>query len=199
MIYIKPSVDEEVFLLYGEDNVLGDRVFTGITGDFRFDYLFPGRYYFYYLSNDSISKYNEEQEKLFLVKLDRGEDADLGDIVKLSTLDFDDGAAVIKGVVRVINYVDESRWPNMVVEDIAFAHEQEVYLTYGNHSFTDERVRTQHNGTFEFRNLITGDYLIFLYSEDVTRVTEHVVLKFEVTIDEIDQVVDLGVITIEEL
>ena len=199
LINKKPAVDEEIFLLYGEDNALGDRTFTGITGEFRFNYLFPGRYYLYYHSKDSASSLDEDQEKLFLVQLDRGEEADLGDIVKLSTLDYDDGAAVIKGVVRIINYVDESRWPNLVVEDIAFAHEHEVYLTYGNHTYYDERVRTQHDGAFEFRNLIPGDYLIFLYSEDVTTVVEHVVLEYEVTISEYDQVVDLGEIIIEEL
>ncbi|MCK4750627.1 MAG: hypothetical protein KAT15_26395, partial [Bacteroidales bacterium] len=63
----------------------------------------------------------------------------------------------------------------------------------------DERVRTQHDGYFEFSGLIPGDYLIVLYSEDVTRVVEHEVLQYEVTISEFDQVVDLGEITIEEL
>lgn len=198
-LYQKPALDEEVFMLYGEENALGDRVFTGVTGEFRFKYLFPGRYYVYYFSEDSTSILDEKKEKLYPVDLKRGEEVDLGDLEKLSTLDYDDGAAMIKGVVKVINYVNESRWPNLVVEDIAFAHEHEVYITYGNHTFYDDRIRTQYDGYFEFSNLIPGDYLIFLYSEDVTRVTEHVVLKFQVTISEFDQVVDLGEITIEQL
>jgi len=199
LIYERPAVDEEVYVLYGEDNTLGDRVFTGIKGDFSFKYLYPGRYYVYYSSKDSASLLDEDQENLYLVSLERGEEVDLGRLEKLSTLDFDDGAAKIKGVVREINYVNESSWPNLIIENIDFAHEQEVYLTYGNHTFYDERIRTQFDGYFEFGNLIPGDYLIFLYSEDVTGDTEHVVLKFEVTITEFDQVVDLGLITIEKI
>jgi hypothetical protein len=141
---------------------------------------------------------DEEIEKIRDVEIKRGEDRNLGRISKLSTLEYDEGTAVIKGVVRVVNYVDESRWPNLVVEYIDFAHEKEVYLTYGDHTFYDERTRTQHDGRFEFRNLIPGKYLVVLYSEDVTRVTEHVVLDFEVTIDQFDQVIDLGEIIIEE-
>ena len=199
LIYQKPAVDEDVFVLYGNDNTLGDRAITGVTGEFRFDFLYPGRYYIYFLTRDSTSHWDEDQEKLYVVNLDRGEEVDLGTLEKLSTLDYDDGSAVIKGVVKVINYVNESSWPNLVVEDIAFAHEQEVYLTYGDHSFYDKRIRTQYDGYFEYNSLIPGDYLIFLYSEDVTKVTEHVVLKFEVTITGFDQVVDLGEITIEKL
>ncbi len=199
LIYQKPAVDEEVFIVYGDDNVLGDRTFTSLTGKFRFDYLYPGRYYVYYQTGDSSTILDEDQEKIYLVDLERGEEVDLGHLEKLTPLDYDDGAAVIKGVVKVINYVNESRWPNLVIEDIAFAHEQEVYLTFDNQAFYKDRIRTQFDGYFEFNNLIPGDYLVFLYSEDVTRVTEHVVLKFEVTINDFDQVVDLGEITIEKL
>ncbi len=199
LIYQRPAGDEEVFVIYGEDDVLGDRTFTSHTGGFRFDFLYPGRYYIYYLTQDSTTILDDEQEKIYLVDLDRGEDVDLGNLEKLTTLDYDDGAAVIKGVVKVINYVNESRYPLLVVEDIAFAHEQEVYLTFGDEAFYEDRIRTQFDGYFEFNNLIPGDYLVFLYSEDVTRVTEHVVLKFDVSISEFDQVVDLGEIIIEKL
>jgi hypothetical protein len=199
LIYERPAVDEEVFILYGDEQVLGDRIFTGNTGEFRFDFLYPGSYHIYFQSEDSTSVLQEEWEKLYTVELGRGEEADMGRLDKVTVLDYDDGAAIIKGIVWEINYVNESRWPNLVIESEDFAHEQEVYLTYGNHTFYDERVRTQHDGYFEFSKLIPGDYLIFLYSEDVKRLTQHVVLKFEVTITELDQVVDLGKITIDKL
>jgi len=199
LIYEKPAVDEEVFALFGEDNVLGDRTFTSLTGKFRFDFLYPGRYYIYYLSKDSTTILDEDREKIYLVDLDRGEEADLGRLTMLTLLDYDDGAAVIKGVVKVINYVNESSWPNLVIQDIAYAQEQEVYLTYGENDFYEDRIRTKFNGYFEFSHLIPGNYLVFLYSDDVTGQTENVVLKFEVSITEFDQVVDLGEITIEKL
>ena len=57
----------------------------------------------------------------------------------------------------------------------------------------------QDDGTFEFRHLIPGKYRVFLYSDDVTRETEHVVQEYEVTITELDQVADLGEIIIEQI
>ena len=34
--------------------------------------------------------------------------------------------------------------------------EQEIYLTYNNHTFYDDRIRTQADGEFEFGGLIPG-------------------------------------------
>ena len=133
------------------------------------------------------------------VSVENGEGVNLGDLEKTTKLEWDDGAAVISGVVKKIKYDNDSRWPNLVEEYRDFAHEHEVYITYGNHAFTDKRVRTQDNGYFEFKNLIPGKYRIFLYSEDVTKVTEHVVLEFEEIITEFDQKVDLGEITIKAI
>lgn len=194
-----PAGDEEVFIIYGEDDLLGDRTFTSPTGKFIFEFLYPGHYYIYFSTNDSTSVLGDKMQKTYFVDLERGQEADLGNLKKLTTLDYDDGAAVIRGVVKVINYVNESSWPNLVIEDIAYAHEQEIYLTYNHKPFYEDRIRTQYDGYFEFSRLIPGDYLVFLYSEDVTGQTEHVVLKFEVTITGMDQVVDLGEITIEKL
>lgn len=120
-------------------------------------------------------------------------------LIKLNTLEFDEGDAVIKGVVIKRKYENGSKWPDLVLEYEDYAHEHEVYLTYGNHISYDKRVRTSYDGTFEFRSLIPGNYKVFLYSEDVTAVTEHVVLLFEVAIEEPDQVKDLGEIIIEKI
>jgi len=198
-LYEEGAVDEEIFIFYGTDYTLGDRTFTGYSGHFRFDYLYPGKYFIQYRTQDTTSLQDDNKFRLRRVTLERGEDLDLGELPKYTSLDFDDGTAVIKGVVNVIDYLDESQWPNLIIDYVAPALEQEVYLTYGDHSFYDERIRTQHDGYFEFSKLIPGDYLIFLYSEDVTGSAEHVALKYEVTITGYDQVVDLGVINIEKL
>ena len=198
LITTAPAVDEEVFILFGSDKTPGDRVNTGTSGEFRFDYLYPGSYQIYYRSQDTSTIYEDEWNTIRL-SLEAGENIELGLLEKNSVLDFDDGAAVISGTVKKIKYDKDSRWPNLVIEYSDFAHEHEVYITYGNHTFYDERVRTQDDGRFEFRNLIPGKYRIFLYSEDVTKVTEHVVLEYEVTITEFDQELDLGEITVEAI
>ena len=199
LIYEKPAVDEEVYIVFGTNEELGNRERTNDLGQFRFKYLYPGNYRVYFISDDSSSVLNMDVEKLYELKLDRGEDYKLGRLEKLSTLDFDEGTAMIKGVVKVIDYVDLSTYPDLVIEKTYYATEQEVYLTYHNHTFYDERIRTQTGGVFEFGGLIPGKYLIFLYSDDVTGESDKVTLEFEVSIDDLEQVLDLGEIVIEKL
>ena len=199
LIYEKPAVDEEVYIVFGTNEELGNRERTNDLGQFRFKYLYPGNYRVYFISDDSSSVLNMDVEKLYELKLDRGEDYKLGRLEKLSTLDFDEGTAMIKGVVKVIDYVDLSTYPDLVIEKTYYATEQEIYLTYNNHTFYDERIRTQTGGVFEFGGLIPGKYLIFLYSDDVTGESDKVTLEFEVSIDDLEQVVDLGEIVIEKL
>lgn len=199
MIHEKPAVDEEVFVVFGEETGLGSRARTDHHGQFMFKYLYPGNYEVYVISEDPASVLGLDVEKTWPVSLGRGEDRDLGTLVKLTTLDFDDGTASIRGRVKVINYVDASSWPNLVIESTYYGTEQEVYLTYGDHAFYDERIRTQHDGTFVFSGLIPGDYLIFVYSDDVTGESDKVALKYEVSITSLEQVVDLGEIVIEKL
>lgn len=199
LIHEKPAVDEEVFIVFGNDEELGARVRTNDLGQFRFKFLYPGDYRIFYVSDDSSAVLNMEIEKSYEVKLERGQELDLGRMEKLSTFDFDEGTAMIRGVVKVIDYVDLSTWPDLVIEKTYYVTEQEVYLTYNNHSFYDERIRTQTGGAFEFGELIPGKYLVFLYSDDVTGESDKVTVEFEVTIDDLEQVIDLGEITIEKL
>jgi hypothetical protein len=199
LIHEKAAVDEEVFIVFGEQKELGGRVRTNHLGQFRFKYLYPGNYQLFFVTEDSASVLDMDGEKVVEVDLDRGQDLDLGILHKLTTLDFDEGAAMIRGVVKVIDYVDLSSWPDLVVEKTYFATEQEVYLTYNGHSFYDERIRTQSGGVFEFGGLLPGKYLVFLYSDDVTGESDKVTLEFEVNITGLEQVIDLGEITIEKL
>jgi hypothetical protein len=198
LIHERAAVDEEVFIVFGDEKALGGRVRTNNHGQFMFKYLYPGEYEVYFLSDDSASVLDLEVELSWSVRLDKGEDLDLGEMVKLTPLDFDDGTAKIKGRVKVIDYLEASL-PNLVVEKSYYVAEQEVYLTYGDHSYYDERIRTQYDGTFEFGKLIPGDYLVFLYSDDVSGESDKVAVKLEVKITSLEQVVDLGEIVIEKL
>ncbi len=198
-IYERPAVDEEIFMLYGDNGEVGASTETAMNGEFRFKYLYPGSYTVYFQTEDSTSALGEDTEKVVQVELAKGEDLDLGELEKLSSLDYNDGAATIRGVVRVIKYDNDSMWPNLVIEYIDFAYEQEVYLTYGHHTYYDKRIRTQHDGSFEFSGLIPGKYLIVLYTEDVTKDKGWLPVKLEVSITEMDELVDLGEITIEKI
>ena len=189
-----PAIDEEVYILFGDEEAPGERVRTGPEGHFMIKYLYPGKYRIYYASeaDNPPAEGGDDWEPgsawvtPIEVSLGSGEDKDLGQLSKYSTLEFDDGYATIRGQVRRIKYVKNSYPP--LVEYVDWAHEHEVYLTYGDHASYDERVRTSFDGTFEFRNLIPGDYLVYVFSEDIGGDTQHVVLKYEVTIDDWNQV-----------
>jgi len=45
-----PAVDERVFLVYGQDSIVGDEVRTHFSGRYRFDFLRKGVYSVYVLS-----------------------------------------------------------------------------------------------------------------------------------------------------
>jgi hypothetical protein len=200
-LYIREeaSVDEEVFLLFGDNDNVGDRVNTSMSGTFEFPYLRPGNYTVYFRSEDSTTLDRDQVPVSFDVELKAGEDVDLGDLKEFKTLDFDDGTAKIYGVIMLINYKNSSEYPFLEIKDTSLAQEHEVYLTYGTHAFDYERVRTDYKGYFEFRDLIPGDYEIVTYSEDVAGGTEDIPMIEKVTITELDQEVDLGVICIEQL
>lgn len=199
MIKEEPAVDEKVSILYGDESFVGDDVDASNDGSFRFSWLRRGDYTVYYESEDTLTAEREEQVISHQVSIDKGEQHDMGKLIRFETLDFDDGSGVIKGVVKVINYKNSSSWPNLEVKDITYAQEQEVYLVYGKHLYYDERIRTGYDGYFEFRNLIPGDYMVYVYSEDVTGGTQDIEETRQATIEEEGDIVDVGEMMIEQL
>ncbi len=195
-----PSVDEDVYLLFGDDESVGDRVFTSSTGAFAFEFLRPGAYTLYFTSEDSTSADRSEEVSAIEFELKSGEDKDLGTLTEFKTLDFNEGTGKIFGVIRLINYKNSSVPPFLEIKDTSFAQEQEVYIRYGTHKFYDERIRTSYNGYFEFTGLIPGEYEVFTYSEDVWfGGTENIPVGDTVIISPEIQEVDLGIMYIEKI
>lgn len=198
-----PSIDEEVFLMFGNDELVGDRIFTSLSGQFRFEYLRPGSYTLYYMSDDSTTSSTDEKVVVHQFELKSGEDKDLGELSELKVMDYDDGSAKIYGVIRLINYKNSSVFPFLEPKDTSFAQDHEVYLIYGEHDFYDSRIRTSYDGYFEFTNLIPGKYTVFTYSEDVSGGTADIRLPKNdegvVIITGETEEINMGVITIEQL
>jgi len=48
------------------------------------------------------------------------------------------------------------------------AADVEVYIVYGDHLSPDDKVMTDYEGNFEFRNLRKGNYTVYTYSRDTT-------------------------------
>lgn len=194
-----PAVDEDVYLIFGDDDNVGDKIVTNANGTFSFNFLQPGSYTLYFMSEDSATVERDEDVVSFQFDISNGEEKDLGVISELKTLDYNDGIGKIYGVVRLINYKNTSVYPFLEVKDTSFAQDHEVFIIYGSHAYFEDRIRTSYNGYFEFSNLIPGEYEVFTYSEDVTGATEKITVSRTVTISDDVQEVDLGVIFIEQL
>ncbi|MEI6574904.1 MAG: hypothetical protein WCO63_01875 [Bacteroidota bacterium] len=74
------------------------------------------------------------------------------------------GSSTIKGSVYA-KYYDKTF---TILNGEGWSQEQDVYIIYGNGSTYDDHVRTNYDGTFEFRYLEKGHYKVYLYSKDST-------------------------------
>lgn len=74
------------------------------------------------------------------------------------------GRASIQGHVYAKNY--NASYTQLLSE--FYAHEEDVYIIYGDNEFYDDKVKTDPNGLFEFKHLRKGNYTVFVYSKDTT-------------------------------
>lgn len=193
-----PAKAEDVYVQLGS-SAFNDNVETTYAGAFEFSGLWQGDYTLYYLSEDTADNSQPDVEMAYSVSINNDEVINLDTLYTYSIKEWDEGSSVIRGKVMVTNYRNSSSYPNLVVKDITPAQEQEVYITYGNHGFYDERIRTQDDGTFEFKNLIKGSYRIFVYSEDVVGGTAYKVVETTVNVTEKGEIINLDTFEIEKL
>lgn len=79
------ATDEDVFIIYGNDKVYGDKTSTHYDGTFRFDYLREGEYTLYAYSEDSAN-YPSQHDIPVMIQVSisgRNKDIVLDDIVIL--------------------------------------------------------------------------------------------------------------------
>lgn len=76
------------------------------------------------------------------------------------------GQASIEGSVRIENRLVLTN-PSTVFDTVPGADE-EVFLVYGDHISPDDRLWTDYEGNFRFRNLRKGSYTLYVYSKDTT-------------------------------
>lgn len=151
-----PAMDEKVYIQYGNDKAVSDDVETSPDGYFEFPYLYEGDYTIFYYSEDSTDLFLPKKEVLVEVQLGNDETKDLGVLKTFETLKFDEGKAFISGVVYEIDKYNDTT-------QIA---ELPVYIRSKNHNFYDDRIRTQEDGSFYFNQLLPGEYVVYVFSED---------------------------------
>ncbi|MDA3816196.1 MAG: hypothetical protein PF486_02395 [Prolixibacteraceae bacterium] len=188
----RPAKGENVYLQFGNSNLADEDVETSYSGNFKFEYLWNGDYTIYYYSDDTSLETADDIEIVHEVSIGKTQSFNIDTLYTYKALDWNDGTSKIKGMVRLINYKNESTPDNLIIKDVTPAQEQEVYLTYNDEDFYVDRIRTGSDGLFVFPDLIIGKYTVYVYSEDVSgNSTADIVVSVDVEITEMGQVVTI--------
>lgn len=160
--------DTDVYIIYGDDDTYSDKIETSHNGNFKFEYLREGKYTIFVYSKDSSHSSTSEIIPIKVnVELDRKENKNIGKINIIDELDYNDGSASISGKIYKINW-------NATYTDINeqyYSPDEDVFLVYGDDLSYFEKTKTRADGSYFFNNLISGDYRIYAFSEDVTQVS----------------------------
>ena len=157
-----PATDEEVFIVFGDSQNIGESVNTSFDGSFSFNYLTPGDYTLFYYSEKTLQGEPGEEAVKHQVTIKKSDKTiDLGELERVELLDFDEGKASISGKIMEID-ISGGTYDTSNAEP---AMDEEVYLVYGERSGFDERIRTSYDGSFSFPNLLKGNYTVFVYSD----------------------------------
>jgi len=194
------AAEEDVYIIYGNDVTFGDQVETNYDGTFEFRYLLPGDYSIFIYSEDSSANLLYDTVVIKNITISKKDDiVDAGTFVKINALDFDEGNSSISGRIYLIDYDQATICTEYPVSDTSFAQEQEVYIVYGSHEYYDDRIRTHHDGTYKFRNLIKGIYKVYTYSEDISGATQMIPVIRQVEITKENQDIIINDIYIEKI
>ena len=180
-------VGEEVFIIFGDDAIQGDRVKTGIDGTFEFRNLNPGKYTVYAYSKDStFTSPSGEVPVMMTVEIPNdGELAQIGDLVVLDNSV--KGYASIRGKV----WVNNGSPPY-------YAPDERVYIIYDNNFTFETSQRTNYDGTYHFTQLPVGNYTLYAYTDDPSAPAGISPVFKTVTIDSTHQQIVLSDLIIDE-
>lgn len=89
-------------------------------------------------------------------------------------------------------------------QSTVIAADQDVYIVYGDHTSPDDRIQTNYEGEFEFRNLRPGNYTIYTFSKDTNAVAvpwdeDHMPIRVELEISDKKQELDAGTLTVYDV
>jgi len=149
--------EEDVYIIYGDEEFNGDDVKTNKDGVYEFNYLQKGKYTIYTYSTDLTT-----QKKVAIVKeVTISDDYTVEDFV-VNKEDKSYGTFAIRGKVYVNDYDNSYTFqdgPSYYILD------EDVYLIQDGDSSYSDKVSTNYNGLFEFQGLRDGKYKLYVYSE----------------------------------
>jgi hypothetical protein len=153
---------EDVFIVYGDESVAGDKVETNADGSFEFRYLTKGKYTIYAYSLDTSLA--DPDGKVMIAKTieitERKQAAVVENFVVYKDAD-DDGTCTITGNIHGRNY----NGSYTTLQGEGPAQDVDVYINYGTSTGYHDHVKTDANGNYRFTGLRKGTYHIYTFSD----------------------------------
>lgn len=159
--------DADVYIIYGDDENYSDRYSTNWDGSYRFEYLRKGDYKVYVYSIDTTGNSSPVMSPVMLEVNIPGnnETVVVDDLVMVDKCDYDEGTSSITGWIWVQDWNAER---DAILGEYVGADE-DVFIVYGDDPFHFDNVKTYHDGTFQFNNLVKGTYTVYALSDPTTR------------------------------
>ncbi len=197
-----PAVKENVYIYYGSNKEVGDKVETGYDGYFKFKNLNKGNYeIFAYSTYDSGEKEAEKAN----ITISRGDNGNVGTIYIHEGKAY--GTSMIKGCVKVNYYLkDYGEYISEGGKAIDYIPaETRVYLSRVGDPIVLDDTRTSYDGSYVFQRLQKGEYVIYAYSPDMKLFEEYAesilkpVFSDTIKVDESGKIFEAEVIRIVDI
>lgn len=167
-----PAAKTDVYIVYGDEPIYGDKMETGYDGFYRFRYLAKGNYMVYAYSTMP----NEKKVAVFdSVTVAYGETKNANNIYIHEGKSIE--TSYIKGEVLATYY--NKGYATSVPTP---AYGERVYIRRAGAQYQFDEVRTGLDGVFMFQKLDPGVYEVFVFTEDpYTEVLSPVVKTITIT------------------
>ena len=178
-----PSVKTDVFIIYGDDNYIGDDIETDQNGHYRFKYLKPGTYT---ILAYSVYSSGRKEAVTQTVTVKGGATVTVPDIYIHQGKAF--GTSIIKGKV-IAYYINKDG----DIIGTGPAYEHRMYLQRVEDYYFMDDTRVGLDGTFAFQKVEPGEYIVFTTSSSTDGNEIPGIVQKNVTVENANEIV-----TIEE-
>ncbi|HTF80517.1 MAG TPA: hypothetical protein VL947_02290, partial [Cytophagales bacterium] len=186
----QPGTDIEVYLVYGDNIGVGERIRTDYQGNFKFEYLRPGNYKVYVYSKDTTGT-SASQDLTLVQNVDLSSNTHLPPFVIAleDKRNPDEGKFSITGKLFANfynrNYTIKTSSGYLMDEDIYLIKDGSDPLVY-------EKETSMPDGSFVFSELSAGNYTVYAVSQDTTHGSAAGLLKSERKVTITDNSVNIG-------
>ena len=151
--------EEDVYIVYGDNDFCGDRVRTDKSGKYEFKYLTKGEYTLYAYSDD-LNNYDLKTTQGVNTKIDANSSTITAPNISIIKM-VESGNARISGKLFAYDYDSEL----LILKDSFYVADEYVYIALQGEDTYLDRIKTFYDGSFVFSEMLPGNYQVYAYSK----------------------------------